>query len=189
MIFPHIQNFRGEVWVAVRFDDTIHQDECYYVSNYGRLVRIKNDNPLLFNPYIMNGYPYFRVKKNEPKKFKTFYLHKVVASHFLEQGEGIFVIHLNYDKMNNHIDNLKWATKREKELHQWKNPKFIEAKKKNKRSYAKLSENNVRLIKKMINDPNRRTRLRIIAKRFGITTMQLRRIKTGENWADIQPLP
>jgi hypothetical protein len=46
----------------------------------------------------------------------------------------------------------------------------------------------VRLIKKMINDPNRRTRLKIIAKRFGVTTMQLHRIKTGENWSDVPSL-
>lgn len=189
MTFSGIQNLRAEVWKAVYFDETIHQDECYHVSNYGRLIRVKNGVPFIFKPYIMNGYPYFRVKKRTPKKFKTYYLHKVVASHFLAQNDGVFAIHLDYDKLNNHVDNLKWATKREKELHQWKNPVFIEAKKRTKRTYAKLSENNVRLIKKMINDPNRRTRLKIIAKRFGVTTMQLQRIKTGENWSDIPPLP
>lgn len=188
MTFPGIQDMRREVWKLVEFDDSIHPVECYNVSNYGRLVRIKNSKPQLFKPYIMNGYAYFRVKKNIPKKFKTFYLHKVVAQHFLEQGDGIFVIHLDYDKLNNVVDNLRWATKREKEIHQWKNPSYLAAIKDRGRAYSKLSENNVRLIKKMLNDPNRRTRLKIIAKRFGITTMQLRRIKTGENWGDIPPL-
>lgn len=188
MTFEGIQDLRQEIWKPVKFDTTINPDENYQVSNYGRLIRIKEGTPYLFKPYIMNGYPYFRVKKTEKKKFKTFYLHKVVAQHFLEQGDGIFVIHLDYDKLNNEVSNLKWATKREKELHQWKNPVFIKAKKNQKRTYAKLSENNVRLIKKMINDPNRRTRLKIIAKRFGISTMQLQRIKTGENWADVPSL-
>ncbi|WP_179345505.1 HNH endonuclease [Winogradskyella ursingii] len=188
MTFPDIQDLRREVWKIVDFDESIHQDECYYVSNHGRLVRVKNAEPYLFKPYIMHGYPYFRVKKKEAKKFKTFYLHKVIATHFLEKVDGVCVIHLDYDKKNNHVSNLKWATKREKEQHQWKNPEFVEAVKNKSRSYAKLTENNVRLIKKMINDPNRRTRLKIIAKRFGITTMQLRRIKTGENWGDIPPL-
>ncbi len=188
MTFPGIQDMRKEVWKLVNFDDTIHPDECCHVSNYGRLVRTKNGEPYLFKPYVMNGYEYFRVKKTTPKKFKTFYLHKVVASHFLEQGNGVFVIHLDYHKLNNHIDNLKWATKREKELHQWQNPRYIEAVREKGRSYSKLTENNVRLIKKMLNDPNRRTRLKIIAKRFGITTMHLRRRNTGENWADVPPL-
>ena len=73
-------------------------------------------------------------------------------------------------------------------MHQFKNPKFIEAIKNKSKAHAKLTENNVRLIKKMINDPNRRTRLKIIAKRFGVTTMQLHSIKTGENWADVPSL-
>jgi hypothetical protein len=46
----------------------------------------------------------------------------------------------------------------------------------------------VRRLKKILNDPNRRTRLKIIAKRFGVTTMQLRRIKTGENWSHVEAL-
>lgn len=188
MTFKGIQDLRHEIWKSVRFNETIHSEEKYYVSNFGRLVRLRNNENFLFNPYLMHGYAYFRVKKVTPKKFKTFYLHKVVAQHFLEQGDGLFVIHLDYDKLNNDIANLKWATKREKELHQWKNPVFIEAKKNKSRSYAKLTENNVRLIKKMINDPNRRTRLKIIAKRFGVTTMQLQRIKTGENWGDVPSL-
>lgn len=188
MTFNNIQNLRHERWKTIRFDETIHPEENYYISNHGRLIRIKNGETYLFKPYIMHGYPYFRVKKIEKKKFKTFYLHKVVAENFLEQGDGVCVIHLDYDKCNNHIDNLKWATKREKELHQFKNADYIVAVKNRSKAYAKLTENNVRLIKKMINDPNRRTRLKIIAKRFGVTTMQLQRIKTGENWGDVPSL-
>jgi len=188
MTFNNIQNLRRESWKTIRFDQTIHPEENYHISNYGRLVRIKNGEPSLFKPYVMHGYPYFRVKKTERKKFKTFYLHKIVAEYFLEQKDGICVIHIDYDKSNNEIANLKWATKREKELHQFKNPGYIIAVKNKSKSYAKLTENNVRLIKKMINDPNRRTRLKIIAKRFGVTTMQLQRIKTGENWGDVPSL-
>ena len=94
-------------------------------------------------------------------------------------------INLDYNKLNNHISNLKWATKREKEIHQFSNPDY---KKPEKLTTAKLSENDVRRLKKILNDPNRRTRLKIIARRFGVTTMQLRRIKTGENWSHIEAL-
>ena len=107
-------------------------------------------------------------------------MHKILAQHFLEQNDGVYVIHLDYDKLNNHIDNLKWVTKREKEIHQFSNPSY--------KRPAKLSENDVRRIKKMLNDPNRRTRLKMIAKRFGVSTMQLQRIKTGENWGHVPSL-
>lgn len=41
-------------------------------------------------------------------------------------------------------------------------------------------------LKKRILDPNRKTRLRLIAKEFGISEMQLNRIKRGENWGHIK---
>ncbi len=198
MTFEGIKNYRGEAWAPMKFpkQHSIHPSEIIYISNYGRLIRIVNNQPKIVKPYNLNGYPHIKVKTTEQKIyrgskryiFKGYYLHKLVAQHFLEQNDGIYVIHLDYNKTNNEARNLQWATKREKELHQWKNPKFIEAKAKVKRPYAKLTENNVRLIKKMINDPNRKTRLKIIAKRFGVSLNQLQRIKTGENWADVPSL-
>ena len=52
----------------------------------------------------------------------------------------------------------------------------------------KLDSTQVMRIKRMIFDPQRKTRMRIIAKQFGISEMQLYRIKTGENWASV-PTP
>jgi predicted DNA binding protein len=50
----------------------------------------------------------------------------------------------------------------------------------------KLTETDVRRIKKKIFDPNRKTRLKMIAKQFGISEMQLYRIKSGENWGHVK---
>ena len=180
-----VRDFYKEQWETVVFDDSIHPNEKYSLSSHGRMIRIKDGEEFLFEPYNMHGYLYFRVKKLEKGKFKTFYLHKILAQHFLKPNDGEFVIHLDYNKLNNHISNLKWATRREKEIHQFSNPNY---KKPTKLTSAKLSENDVRRLKKILNDPNRRTRLKIIAKRFGVTTMQLQRIKTGENWAHVEAL-
>lgn len=199
MNFKGITNLRKEQWKKINFnkEDNIFSDEVYFISNYGRLIKTVNESHKLIKAYNLNGYLHLKVKTNEvgqyrgynKRKTKGYYLHKLVAQYFLEQKkDDICVIHLDYDKKNNEIKNLKWATKREKELHQWKNPTFIEARKNKSKAYAKLTENNVRLIKKIINNPERRTRLKIIAKRFGVTTMQLQRIKTGENWRDVPSL-
>jgi len=180
-----IRNFWNEQWKTVVFDDVIHPDETYKLSSHGRVIRIRKGKEAIFQPYNMHGYLYFRVKKVEKGKFKTYYLHKILAQHFLEQNDGEFVIHLDYDKLNNHLDNLKWVTKREKEIHQFSNPNY---KRPDNFTTAKLSENDVRRLKKILNNPNRKTRLKMIAKQFGVTTMQLHRIKTGENWAHIPSL-
>lgn len=94
------------------------------------------------------------------------------------------VIHLDYNKMNNKVENLKWATKREKELHQFKNPDYIA--KNSVIKYSKLTETQAMRLKKKLLDPNRRTRLKILAKQFGVSEMQLHRIKTGENWGHLK---
>ncbi|MFD1063939.1 HNH endonuclease [Winogradskyella litorisediminis] len=199
MNFTGIINLRNEEWKQIIFneEDDILSSENYFISNYGRLIKFKEETPVLVKAYFLNGYPHIKVKTNtttiyrgyKKRKYKGYYLHKLVATFFLEPLENqTFVIHLDYNKLNNEISNLKWATKREKEIHQSKNPIFIKALKNRSRDYAKLTENNVRLIKKMLNNPNRKTRLRIIAKQFGVSTMQLQRIKTGENWSDIPSL-
>lgn len=181
-----IRDLHKEVWKSVRFADHVLEGQKYQVSNYGRLTKVKGGKELLFEPYKMNGYLYFKVKQKTKNKFATIYVHKLVAQHFLEQNDGEFVIHLDYNKQNNVLLNLKWATRREKEIHQFKNPIYKTRPK--PRKVAKLTENKVRLLKKILNNPNRKTRLHIIAKQFGVTTTQLKRIKSGENWGDVPSL-
>jgi hypothetical protein len=41
------------------------------------------------------------------------------------------------------------------------------------------------MIKRKLSDPKRKTRMKMIAKQFGISEMQLYRIKTGENWGHV----
>lgn len=181
-----IRDLWNEKWEFVQFEDFVDEEEIYKISNYGRLARYRNDKLELFTPYNMHGYFYFKVKKKEKGKFKTYYVHKVVAKQFLPKGDqDICVIHLDYNKQNNKVSNLKWATKKEKENHQFTNPNY---KKPEGLTSAKLTENRVRLLKKILNDPNRKTRLKILAKQFGVTTMQLYRIKTGENWKNVPSL-
>ncbi|MEZ4858231.1 MAG: HNH endonuclease [Flavobacteriaceae bacterium] len=179
-----IQNLRKEQWKKIVFDDGIDEKEHFKISNYGRVINCKGTKEFLVKESYINGYRNLPVKQKKNQKSTSRYVHKLVAHHFLEQGDGEFVIHLNYDKTDNRVENLRWATKREKEVHQFSNPEY-----KNKprpRTYAKLTEAKVMLIKRKINDPNRRTRLKMIAKQFGISEMQLYRIKTGENWSSVK---
>ncbi|MCK8481670.1 HNH endonuclease [Psychroserpens algicola] len=179
-----IRNYRNEEWKEIQFDDKISEKEKFKISNYGRIINLKGEKEFLVKKYYINGYQNLPLRQKVNGKLTSRYVHKLVAQHFLEQNDGVCVIHLDYDKTNNNVKNLKWATKKEKETHQFTNPEFKNIVRKIP-STAKLTETRVKLIKRKLNDPNRRTRLKMIAKQFGISEMQLYRIKTGENWSSV----
>lgn len=97
---------------------------------------------------------------------------------------------LDRNRSNLYVANLKWATRQEMLEHRRKYPHVIEARKKldelnRKRDGHNLSGTNVKLIKKKLLAPNRKTRMKIIAKQFGVNEITLTRIKSGENWGHI----
>lgn len=181
-----IRNLWKEEWKEIKFDDKISKKMKFKISNYGRILKCIDGKEILKKQTFINGYETISLKQEVNRKATSRYVHKLVAEHFLEKEseEHKFVIHLDYDKTNNVLENLKWATKREKELHQFNNPKWEEVVKKRSRNIGKLSEGKVKIIKRQLK--NNRTRISMIAKRFGVSDMQIHRIKSGENWSHIK---
>lgn len=172
----------------------------YMISNHGRILSYLidvNEDARLLKTGLVDGYPAFNYRKGPDEDYKegnvsSRFVHKLVALHFIGEpptDEHRFVIHLDYDKENNRVYNLRYATKNEVEAHLAKNPNYIESRRQQQffpERYAhKLSSTDVIRIKKKIFDPNRKTRLKLIAKQFGISEMQLYRIKSGENWSSV----
>lgn len=181
-----IVNFRNEIWTPFTNEKWSEEDE-YMVSNYGRIKKKKvyGEEWRLSPTSLVSGYESFGFVKKGKLGSSSFFVHRLVAMLYLEKREDQkFVIHLDFDKLNNQTSNLKWVNKTEMFLHHKKNPKKIA--RFGKITYSKLSEGRVKMIKKKILDPNRRTRMRLIAKQFGISEMQLYRIKSGENWGHVK---
>ncbi|MFD2551931.1 HNH endonuclease [Bizionia sediminis] len=179
-----IRYYRNEIWKDVIFDDKICEKEKYKISNYGRIINCKTDEEFLVKEYFINGYQTIPLKQKKNGKQTSRYVHRLVAEHFLEKNDGVCVIHLNYDKKDNRLENLKWATKREKELHQFNHPDWDAIVERRGKNIGKLTEGKVRIIKRQLK--NNRTRIKMIAKRFGVSDMQIHRIKTGENWSHVK---
>jgi len=118
-------------------------------------------------------------------------VHKAVAELFLENNDPkkTYVIHKNFNKLDNNVDNLMWATREEVVEHSFKSPKWVEHNLKLERSqtprrlFSKLTYNDVVLIKIKLSKGEPMARL---ARRFGVSDMQIHRIKTGENWGDVK---
>ncbi|MFO8000774.1 MAG: NUMOD4 domain-containing protein [Marinilabilia sp.] len=186
-----VKSYWNEEWREIPFEKDALRKR-YAVSNYGRVISFCADD--------MNDASF--VKGGTLKGYKTlplrpfgrsttFYVHKLVAECFLEKtsSEQRFVIHLDYNKNNNFVENLRWANKEEMFEHQQGNPEVIRARKKMKSKKscegAKLTDTQVMHLKKRLSDPERKTRLKIIARQFGISEIQLHRIKRGENWGHV----
>jgi len=178
--FRMIRNYWNEEWKEVEFDDGIAENEKFKISNYGRILNCKGETEFEVKKSFINGYQNLPLKQKRNGKLTSRYVHKLVAEHFLEQNDGIYVIHLNYYKTDNRVENLKWATKREKELHQFNNPNWKAIVEKRSKKIGKLNAGKVKIIKRQLK--NDRTRINMIAKRFGVSDTQIHRIKKGENW-------
>ncbi len=174
-------------------------NQKYAYSNKGRVASFKKtvEEGKILGGSITAGYPAIRVRLEDGSK-KLFYVHRLVALGFLRQlsAEHKIVIHLDYEKLNNNSENLKWVTKKEKEVHQMGSPYFLAGieKRREKKTLKglKLNAKQVLNIKKLIEDPERKKTFKQIANDFNISEMQLYRIKSGENWAHIkigEPIP
>lgn len=164
----------------------------YAISNYGRLISYKEDfhDGRLLKGGLSDGYRTLHYKMTIDGKVKNKYifLYKLVAEYFIPKTseDQKHVLHLDFSRDNDMVRNLQWATREEMLAHSQKSPHVIAAKKIIRRGISgKLNATQVMRLKKMLLDPNRKTRLRIIAKQFGVSEMQLQRIKTGENWGHI----
>ncbi|OIQ30920.1 MAG: hypothetical protein BM564_01530 [Bacteroidetes bacterium MedPE-SWsnd-G2] len=177
-----IQNFRKEIW-TLYVEPSSEQPKEVWVSNYGRVkVKSQDEDWKLGKLTKVNGFYTSSYLKLKGKGHST-YIHKVVAILYVDGDEDKkFVTHLDFDKANNFYKNLKWVNQAELAKIQRENPYIDNHRIRN----SKLTEVRVRLIKKKIFDPKRKTRMRLIAKQFGISEMQLYRIKSGENWGHVK---
>jgi hypothetical protein len=176
----------------------------YAISNYGRLVSFNRWHELEYGRIVkgtkQDGYRIWNYSVRDDKnklKYRHRFFYRLVAEYFLPKtsDEQVYVLHLDRKRDNDRIENLKWATKAEQLEHSKKSP-YVKAalkkqiyllkKYKEQGLTGKLTSTQVMRLKKKLLDPNRKTRLKMLARQFGVTEMQLYRIKSGENWGHIK---
>jgi len=185
-----MKSFWNEQWKDIEMEEAGNKlrRRNYAISNYGRLLSYTDriEEGKLLKTGSVGGYAVlglgYRIKYSRC-------VHKLVAHYFLPEPkpEQNYVIHLDFDKLNNSMKNLQWATHAEMFQHQNQNPKVQYARKNHPRRNKgpKLTIVQVKRLKKAIHDPNRKSTFKQIAKRYGISEMHLYRIKTGKDWAHV----
>lgn len=100
--------------------------EHYLIYDDGKVFNTKTQK-FLKGSIGENGYQYFRLSLEGKKKM--FYVHRLVAEHFLDNPNNLPVVnHKDGNKLNNKVDNLEWVTYSENTQH-WKDTTLIQRKK------------------------------------------------------------
>ena len=154
--------------------------ERYHISESGRIYRThprKNDGKeqglMNIRSYISENKLHFRIRNGELRQGlvsitdKDGRLHNMVVSNLV----AVAFIDEKFNKKKNSID---YKDGNKKNLHYTN--LYITDKKHNQ---SKLTKSDVVEIKKLIKQA---VPLRQIGKKFGVSEMQINRIKTGENW-------
>ena len=122
-----------EIWKPIRNSNE------YEISNYGNIK--KNKTIIKLNKWSL--YKVVRIKLNN--KFKTYYVHRLVAETFIPNPDNKPIVnHIDANKLNNRVDNLEWCTKQENEKHAWKHGL--------KEKIRETSRENVKVARKYINN-------------------------------------
>lgn len=186
-----IKNKNGEIWKQMSFNGYKLLRNKYAISSFGRvasyMVDVCKDGKLLMGS-VTSGYRTLNLHIQNLNG--TIYIHRQVAKNFCTKPTPShkYVIHINHNKKDNRHPNLKWATAETVAIHQQKSPEKIAYKKRqaNRTTGLKLTATQVRKIKNIINNPNRRLTYKQLAAKYMVSEMTLFRIKSGENWNHIK---
>lgn len=183
---PELQTLRRRRYAVSSFGRIASYYENLYVD--GRLMKLTKEQTG-FRKIDMAYHT--KVEKNgklvnERHNCKQ-WVHIMVAKAFIENPDPenkTRAVHLDYDRDNNHYTNLKWVDNIEAYHHFLSNPDGIEKQNRMNSRGHKLNPAKVKMIKKMLLD--KKTRIRIIAKQFGVSTTVIDHIKSGKYWADVK---
>lgn len=177
-----IKSLPSEKWKELKAKNGFIRKR-YAVSNLGRIASYseKLEDGKLLAASLTQKYPSVTLKITGISR--VHYVHRLVAECFLKRPspKHRFVIHLDHVKENNKLSNLKWVTQAEQINHAKSDPAFTAN---NRNRIYKLNEERVRSIKKKLKEG--KSKYKDLAKEFGITEMQLYRIRTGQNWSNVK---
>lgn len=97
-----------EIWVK------INGYEYYFVSNKGNVKNLKSGREKTLKPWLNNGYLIVQLSLNG--KSKKYGVHQLVAIGFLNHsrcGLKMVVNHINFNRIDNRVENLEVVTQRE----------------------------------------------------------------------------
>jgi hypothetical protein len=178
-----------EIWKPVLFNGK-KSNVPYRVSNFGNIA-ILEGKKLVAKKYAATKKG-TRIRMRFGGNDLSIALSKIVATAFIpkKNNKQKFVICKDYNYSNCAVPNLKWATPEEHRNFIKNSPNNVKARlKKNydkKKKGLVLKTKEVIALKEQIWAKKRKKSLKELASKYGVSEMQIYRIKRGEIWFHVK---
>lgn len=157
--------------------ETISPAPDYEVSDFGNVRRKEVGINLRPGINPVTGYRLVALMCGNPRKAKTFSLHRIIAIAFIPNPEKLpFINHKDCNKLNNSLNNLEWCTRQQNITHAKENALIAIG---SRIGISKLDESKVKEIRTMLKFG---VKQRLIAKKFGVAQTIISRINTCAIW-------
>lgn len=144
----------------------------------GRSVTFQREIPEIMATSRNGRGRYEIVRFKRPGKYQTYYVHRLVLHAFVgPPPAGFECAHLDGNKNNNSLDNLRWVTRRENHSHKVGHGTAMRGE---RHPLARLTPEHVRAIRECL---RLGAMVAPLAKAFGVTDGTLHRIEQGLTWS------
>lgn len=94
----------------------------YKVSNFGNVLNVKTGRVLRVR---LNDCGYNRVSFLVNGKCKNYLVHRLVALQFIPNSRELSSVnHVDFNRLNNRVDNLEWINHEDNVKYSWQNQRF-----------------------------------------------------------------
>lgn len=153
----------GEIW-----KDVVGYEGLYMVSNLGRvrsmLGRFRGNG--ILKQTLSGGYPTVSLYKN--KKRKNGFVYQLVAGAFLKNKSGSEIAHLDGDKLNNNLTNLRYVSHLENIRH-----KLIHGTQSRKLTTKQVKDIKLNKLK---------LKIRELASKYNVSMRTIQSVRSGQYW-------
>ena len=183
LVYPTgIEDLEGEIWRWIQGYENLYQ-----ISNYGRVKSFPRNGTgkevkILRPGFNKFGYLIVTLSKNNKPSYPR--IHRLVAKTFIPNPENKpEVNHKDGNKFNNYYENLEWVTSSENNRHAHntglRNPKPY-------RPNSKLTEKQVRWIRKNYIPYSKEFGAAALARKFNMNVNNMRKLIHGERYKNVE---
>lgn len=157
----------------------------YQVSNTGKVRNAKSGNLLSLNRLTKCGYRKAALYL-ENRKSKECRIHRLVAETFISNPDNKETVnHKDGDKLNNHVNNLEWATRSEQVFHSYelglKNPLSGTSS-----PHSKLTDDQVREIRSLYIPQSKEFGAVALSKKYNVSHRVILLVAKGKSYKHVK---